>query len=75
VFNNAVITLVKDSHHNTVRPLQNTPFGPISASGSKFNPLNIKYIHTVKFFALLEREQKQMFCKGLVLISKNNFRI
>jgi len=40
-----------------LRPLQNFPFCPISASGSDFNTLNTQYIHVVKIFALLELEQ------------------
>jgi len=35
------------------------------ASGSKWYPRNIQYIHPVTFLAFLEHEQKQMFCKGL----------
>jgi len=30
------------------RPLQNGTFGPISASGSNFNPRNIQYITVVE---------------------------
>ncbi len=44
---------------NSLRPLQNAPFCPISASGGtsrqrrglNFNPRNIKYIPVVKIFA------------------------
>jgi len=41
----------------TLRPLQNAPFRPISASGSNFNPRNIQYIPVVKIFAFLELER------------------
>jgi hypothetical protein len=34
-----------------MRPLQNPPFCPISASGSNFNPQNTKCIPVVKIFA------------------------
>jgi len=47
------------------RPLQNTPFCPISVSGSNFNPQNTKCIPVVKIFAFLELEQKFLFFKGL----------
>jgi len=40
-----------------VRPLQNAPFCPISASGSDFNPQNIQYIPAVKIIAFLDLEQ------------------
>jgi hypothetical protein len=39
------------------RPLKNTPFCPISASGSNFNPQNTQCIPVVKIFAFLELEQ------------------
>ncbi|MDP2643308.1 MAG: hypothetical protein Q8P24_00045 [Desulfobacterales bacterium] len=39
------------------RPLQNAPFRPISASGSKFNPQNTQCIPAVNFFAILELER------------------
>jgi len=35
-----------------LRPLQNAPFRPISASGSNFNPQNTQCIPVVKIFAL-----------------------
>jgi hypothetical protein len=38
--------------------LQNAPFYPIPASGSKFNPQNTQSIPAVKIFAFLELEQK-----------------
>jgi hypothetical protein len=34
--------------------LQNTPFCPISASSSNFNPRNTQCIHVVKIIAFLE---------------------
>jgi len=40
------------------RPLKNTPFGPISVSGSNFNPRNTQCITVVKIIAFLELEQK-----------------
>jgi hypothetical protein len=43
---------------NALRPLQNTPFCPISASCSNFNPQNTQGIPAVKIFAFLELEQK-----------------
>jgi len=48
-----------------VRPLQNTPFCPISVSGSNFNPQNTPCIPVVKIFTFLELEQKFLFSKGL----------
>jgi len=44
-----------------MRPLQNSTFCPISASGSNFNPRNILYIPVVEIFAFLELEQKLPF--------------
>jgi len=41
----------------TLRPLQNAPFRPISASGSNFNPQNTQCIPAVKIFAFLELER------------------
>jgi len=41
-----------------MRPLQNAPFFPISASGSNFNPRNTICIPAVKIFAFLELEKK-----------------
>jgi len=43
---------------NSMRPLQNTPFCPISVSGSIFNPQNTQRILVVKNFAFLELVQK-----------------
>jgi hypothetical protein len=43
---------------DAVRPLQNAPFCPTSASGSNFNPQNTLCIPAVKIFAYLELEQK-----------------
>jgi hypothetical protein len=40
-----------------LRPLQNIPFCPISASGSDFNPQNTQGIPLVKIFAFLDLEQ------------------
>jgi len=40
-----------------LRPLQNTPFCPIPASGSNFNPQNTQCIPAVKIFAFLGLEQ------------------
>jgi hypothetical protein len=51
----------------TVRPLQNAPFCPISASDSNFNPQNTQCIPVVKIIAFLELEQKYAFCKGLTV--------
>jgi hypothetical protein len=44
--------------HNYKRPMQNTPFCPISTSGSNFNPQNTQCIPMVKIFPFLELEQK-----------------
>jgi hypothetical protein len=41
-----------------LRPLQNAPFCPISASSSNFNPQNTQCIPAVKIIAFLELEQK-----------------
>jgi hypothetical protein len=63
-----------------MRPLQNTSFCPISASGSNFNPRNTQCIPAcpveceayssgvVKIIAFLELEQKYAFCKGLKMM-------
>jgi hypothetical protein len=48
-----------------MRPLQNTPFCPISASGANFNPRNTPGIPVVKILAFLELEQNWVFIKGL----------
>jgi hypothetical protein len=40
-----------------LRPLQNVPFCPISASDSNFNPQNTQCIPAVKIFVFLELEQ------------------
>jgi len=39
------------------RPLKNTPFCPISASDSNFNPQNTRCISVVKIFVFLVLEQ------------------
>ena len=53
---------------NSVKPLQNGTFCPISASGSKSNPRNIPYITVVEIFTFLELEQKLPFFKGLIVL-------
>ena len=58
--------------YNTLRPLQNDTFSPISASGSNFNTRNIQYIPVVEIFAFLELEQKLSFFKGLTLLQELN---
>jgi hypothetical protein len=45
------------SSSDSLRPLQNDPFCPISALGSNFNPQNTQCIPVVKIFACLELEQ------------------
>jgi hypothetical protein len=45
--------------------LKNTPFRPISALGSNFNPQNTQCIPAVKIFAFLELKQNWAFFKGL----------
>jgi len=40
-----------------LRPLQNAPFCPISASSSNFNPQYTQRIPVVDIFAFLELEQ------------------
>jgi len=52
-----------------VRPLQNAPFCPISASGSNFNPRNTQCIPVVKIFTFLALEQKYAFFKGLIVLN------
>ena len=47
------------------RPMKNTPFCPITALGSNFNPRNTPCIPPVKIFAFLELEQNRTFFKGL----------
>jgi len=49
-----------------MRPLKNSPFCPISVSGSNFNPQNTQCMSVVKIFAFLELEQKFIFFKGLI---------
>jgi hypothetical protein len=39
---------------NTLKPLQNTPFYPISVSDSNLNPQNTQCIPAVKIFVFLE---------------------
>ncbi len=48
------------------RPLKNTPFRPISVSGSNFNPRNTQCIPVVKIFAFLELKRNWTFFKGLI---------
>jgi hypothetical protein len=48
-----------------MRPLHNTPFCPIAASGSNFNPRNTQCIHVVEIIAFLELGQNWAFFKGL----------
>jgi len=43
---------------NTLKPLQNAPFYPISVSDSNFNLQNTQCIPMVKIFVFLELEQK-----------------
>jgi hypothetical protein len=50
-----------------LRPLKNTPFRPISASGSNFNPQNTHCIPAVEIFAFLELRRNWAFFKGLTL--------
>jgi len=54
-----------------LKPLQNSTFCPISASGSNFNPRNIQYIPVVEIFTFLELEQKLPFFKGFIKQIKN----
>ncbi len=56
-----------------MRPLQNTPFCPISVSRSNYNPRNIQYIPPVKIFAFLELEQNWAFFKGLMISDNVRF--
>ena len=51
-----------------LRPLKNTLFCPISASGSDFNPQNTQCIPAAKIFASLDLEQNWTFFKGLELL-------
>ncbi|PQP34711.1 hypothetical protein C6A37_06325 [Desulfobacteraceae bacterium SEEP-SAG9] len=53
---------------NSVKPLQNGTFCPISASGSNSNPRNIPYIPVVEILTFLELEQKSPFFRGLKMI-------
>jgi hypothetical protein len=48
-----------------MRPLHNTPFCPITASGSNSNPRNTECIPVVEIIAFLVLEQNWMFFKGL----------
>jgi hypothetical protein len=52
-----------------MRPLQNAPFCPISASDSNFNPRNTQCIPVVKIIVFLELEQKYAFFKGLNMMN------
>ena len=56
---------------DNLRPLHNTPFCPITASGSNFNPRNTKSIPVVKIIAFLVLGQNWTFFKGLNL--RNRF--
>jgi len=60
-FDNKKQLIMKTRHvtikTNKLRPLQNIPFCPITASGSNFNPRNIQYIPPVEIFAFLVLEQ------------------
>jgi len=49
--------LTTPQYRGQKRPLKNAPFWPISASGSNFNPRNIKYIPVVEIFAFLDLDQ------------------
>jgi hypothetical protein len=46
--------------------LKNTPFRPISASGSNFNPQNTPCIPAVEIFSFLKLKRNWAFFKGLV---------
>ena len=50
------------------RPLKNTPFCPISALRSDFNPRNIQYIPVVKILTRLDLDQNWAFFKGLQVL-------
>ena len=45
---------------DSMRPLKNLPFGPISAN---FNPRSTQCIPVVKIFAFLELEKNEYFSK------------
>ena len=49
------------------RPLHNTPFCPITTSGSNFNPRNTQCIPAVKIIAFLVLGQNWAFFKGLIV--------
>jgi len=50
------------------RLLKNTPFCPISALRSDFNPRNIQYIPVVKILTRLDLDQNWAFFKGLQVL-------
>jgi hypothetical protein len=49
--------VIKGTEEAEPRPLKNTPFCPISASDSNFNPRNTKCIPLVKIFVFLDLGQ------------------
>jgi len=51
-----------------LRPLHNTPFCPITASGSNFNPRNTQCIPVVEIIAFLVLGQNWTFFKGIGVI-------
>jgi len=53
----SLFVLFLEPQLNKMRPLQNAPFWPISASGSNFNPRNIQYIPVVGILAFLDLDQ------------------
>jgi hypothetical protein len=54
------------------RPLHNTPFCPITVSGSNFNPRNTQCIPVVKILTFLVLGQNWMFFKGLESIKETS---
>ena len=62
-----------DQHTFFLKPLQNLPFCPISASGSNFNPRNTPCIPVVKIFAFLELEPRLNVKCGFNRAGKNEY--
>jgi len=52
-----VLAISNNALGEPMRPLKNTPFCPISVSGSNYNPRNTTCIPAVIIFAFLEFEQ------------------
>ena len=57
----------------TMRPLQNTPFRSISASGSNYNPRNTKCIPVDKILVFPELERNWEFFERLSTSGRSGY--